>query len=450
MCVKRPGFIANSSPPVIVVEMSEKRDTHTEEQQTKARPWQPTRRWTRKWVWWAIGMAVALVALVLLVVNLYPGIREDLLKERVLTLMGIVVALTVIIVLLALGGASLGWTGFGGQKLWDWLQLLSALAIPIVLAAAGFWFTAQQNENQRAIEDQRAEAEQKLAEQRAQDEALQAYLDQMSHLMLEKNLPDSEEGSPVRVLAQARTLTVLERLDSHRKLTVIRFLYQSKLIVNERPVLSLHAADLTGINFNNVPGIMANLPNGNFDGAYLTESQLKESILTHAYMRDTNLVGAQLQATDFEHADLSQAQLGSTTGFRSQLEPLQNVKAADLSGANLTHATLTNAFLHKIDMTPLRVNIPASQLRDGGRTNLSDANLRYAYMEEADLRGTILDDADFTCADLAYATFEGATGITKEQLANQAMILSGATMPDGSTYFQQQPTLRWCPGPVIQ
>jgi len=30
------------------------------------------------------------------------------------------------------------WTGFGEKKLWDWLQLLSALAIPVVLAAAGF------------------------------------------------------------------------------------------------------------------------------------------------------------------------------------------------------------------------------------------------------------------------------------------------------------------------
>jgi hypothetical protein len=28
------------------------------------------------------------------------------------------------------------WTGFGEKKLWDWLQLLSALAIPVVLAAA--------------------------------------------------------------------------------------------------------------------------------------------------------------------------------------------------------------------------------------------------------------------------------------------------------------------------
>ena len=36
------------------------------------------------------------------------------------------------------------WTDFGEKTLWDWLQLLSALAIPVVLAVAGFSFTAWQ------------------------------------------------------------------------------------------------------------------------------------------------------------------------------------------------------------------------------------------------------------------------------------------------------------------
>jgi hypothetical protein len=84
-----------------------------------------------------------------------------------------------------------------------------------MLAAIGFWFTAQQDarqqqiENQRAqqaqkIENKRAEAERELAVQRAQDEALQAYLDQMSSLLLEKDLRASEEVSEVRTLARAR------------------------------------------------------------------------------------------------------------------------------------------------------------------------------------------------------------------------------------------------------
>jgi hypothetical protein len=55
-------------------------------------PWRPTKRR----VLWAIGMVVALVTTALLVVNLYPGIWEELSQKRVASLIGIVVALTVI------------------------------------------------------------------------------------------------------------------------------------------------------------------------------------------------------------------------------------------------------------------------------------------------------------------------------------------------------------------
>jgi hypothetical protein len=55
---------------------------------------------------------------------------------------------------------------YSGKTVWDWLHLSSALAVPIVLAFVGLWFTAQQNARLQHIE-----------EQRTQDEALQAYLD---------------------------------------------------------------------------------------------------------------------------------------------------------------------------------------------------------------------------------------------------------------------------------
>jgi hypothetical protein len=53
-----------------------------------------------------------------------------------------------------------------GITLWDWIKLL---VVPAVIAAGGLWFNAQQRER-----------EQRTANERAQDEALQAYLDQMS------------------------------------------------------------------------------------------------------------------------------------------------------------------------------------------------------------------------------------------------------------------------------
>src|SRR5215216_3995992 len=165
---------------------------------------------------------------------------------------------------------------FGGKTLWDWLHLLSALAIPVVLAAAGLWFTAQQDQRQQEIEgqrakqaqkseDQRAKAERKLAVQRAQDEALQAYLDQMSGLLLERDLRASEKGSESRTLARARTLTVLSRLDPSGKTAIMQFLVEADLVqrVDRRraPIIGLSGADLSGANLDGANLHDANLSN---------------------------------------------------------------------------------------------------------------------------------------------------------------------------------------------
>jgi cell division protein FtsB len=116
--------------------------------------------------------------------------------------------------------------GFRGMTVRDWLPIVGALLIPIVIAAGTWGITWQQGK----IEDQRAQAERELAVQRAQDEALQAYLDQMGSLLLEKELRESKEDSEVRTLARARTLTVLGRLDPSRKTALMQFLVEADLV----------------------------------------------------------------------------------------------------------------------------------------------------------------------------------------------------------------------------
>src|SRR5215216_5086481 len=87
------------------------------------------------------------------------------------------------------------WTGYPKRTPWDWVDLL---IVPIVLALGGYLFT--RSENQRT---------QRIADERRQDDTLQAYLDGMSQLLTDKDRPlhRAQAGDSLRSVARARTLT---------------------------------------------------------------------------------------------------------------------------------------------------------------------------------------------------------------------------------------------------
>ncbi len=80
---------------------------------------------------------------------------------------------------------------------WDWISLL---IVPSVIAGGSLWFNSQQRAR-----------EQQIADYRAQDEALQAYLDQISQLLIDEKRPlhRASPGDNLTTEARARTLTVL-------------------------------------------------------------------------------------------------------------------------------------------------------------------------------------------------------------------------------------------------
>ena len=207
----------------------------------------------------------------------------------------------------------------------DWLQLL---VVPLALVVIGFVFTAQQDARQQQIEDRRAVAERMLAEQRAQDEALQAYLDQLSSLLLEKDLRRSEEGSEVRTLARARTATVMQRLDADRNRNVVRFLDEAGLTeVGRSSVGLLAGVDLRGAHLGGVDLAGANLTDATLSDADLSNANLLDANLRGAVLSEANLSKANLRFADLIDADLSDA----------------NLLDADLNEANLNEANLSNA-----------------------------------------------------------------------------------------------------------
>src|SRR5215213_1592863 len=314
--------------------------------------------------WWTTSRGAMRITAVLLAVGALLFVFRNYLKhlqEGPLTVLGAATAVAAVVVLIRVG-QHYQWTGFGEsvqskpdnqeiqprKTLWDWLQLF---IVPLALAAIGLWFSAQQDAQQQRIEAKRAESEQQIEKQRAQDAALQAYLDQMSQLMLEGDLRSSKVHSEVRTLARARTQTVLGRLDSRRKGSVVQFLYEASLIDKENPVISLSHVPLRGANLS---------------GADLIDADLIDADLSGATLNDADLSGADLIDADLSNAHLSNADLDG----------------ADLSGANLSETDLFGAEMGD------GANLSGAILIDA---TLSDANLSDAYLIDADLSGATLD-----------------------------------------------------------
>jgi hypothetical protein len=126
-------------------------DQYTREEHRVAEPQQLRCQPTRRQVLWAAGSA-ALAFLIIIICGYLFGWK---------------------------------WTGVPNSTLWDWLDLL---IVPAVLVIGGYLLTERQRTVDQKIAGDQAQTDRHLADQRRQDDALQAYLDQMSQLILQRNL----------------------------------------------------------------------------------------------------------------------------------------------------------------------------------------------------------------------------------------------------------------------
>jgi uncharacterized protein YjbI with pentapeptide repeats len=286
------------------------------------------------------------------------------------------------------------------KPLWSWLQLL---IVPAALAIGVAWLNWAQRQREREAEDAqqqreheaeeaRRERERKAQEaqreselevenQRAQDAALQAYLDQVSQLLLNSD-PPLRESKDAQALARARTLTVLKQLDPERKESVLLFLIESKLIKSPLPTIDLARADFSGISSKE---LLLSQP------IHLHGVNLQGADLSGALMNGTNLVGA-------------------------------NLEKADLGSVWLNEANLTTAYLPKAKLRSAHLQ----------RAKLEQADLRSADLVNASLQGADLSNASLDGAELFLANLTGAT-VTDEQLATCKSLIY-ATMPNGKKY----------------
>ena len=251
-----------------------------------------------------------------------------------------------------------------GKTVWDWIQLL---IVPLVLAGGALWF------NQR-----RDQIEREVAADRQREEALQAYLNVIGKLMLEKGLRPLKDGlspedEPVREaardVARAQTLTVLRRMDAERKGAILRFLHESELIKKteeSEPVIALHGCDLSG--------------------ADLSWADLRDVDLSRTDLSWANLFLARLNRASLHRANLRNADLRS---FLSQSDlSAADLRKADLIGASIV-ASLVGADLSSADLTEADVSVKqlahASSLRGATMPDGSRYDGRFRLPRDIDL-----------------------------------------------------------------
>jgi uncharacterized protein YjbI with pentapeptide repeats len=310
--------------------------------------------------------------------------------------------------------SSPAWTGFGAydeeaagpraKTLWDWLGLLIVpLAVAVGAAVISYvqkrtdldiaekarredrLIAAQAREKDREIAEQAREAERQIAIDRQRQATLETYYERMAELLLlEHGLRESAEGSEMRSIARARTITVVKSLDEPRNGQLFGFLKASRLMEKEAPVIDPAQID--------------------FSGADLSMADLFEVNLQQANLSEANLSRANLS-----RANLSGAILGE----------------ANLSGAHLLRSNLLRAFL-------FRANLSRSILLEANLSVafLSDANLSGANLYRANLNGAILSGVNLSEANLSGAILREAWNWTIDQF-DMAKTLAGATMPDG-------------------
>ena len=370
-------------------------------------------------------------------------------KQHPFIAAGIIVALFALIAFtIAVYKFGWDWTGFNGgeskitiisaskgtttakelqpaRAFWDWLGLLAALAVPVVVGIGATWFTAKQGQ----VSDR-----EKTDNQR--ETALQGYIDKMSQLLLHEGLRESVEDGDVRKIARVRSLTLLQRLDADRKRSVLEFLHESHLIAKGRHIVDLTEADLSranlsgvmlnqailsgidlsGANLNGAKLIEADLSGANLNGAKLRGTDLSEAIL-----RGTDLIGAILNEAILSRANLRGAKLIGAKLIGANLYTTNYLQECNLSGANLSGIYLEKANLRGAKLS--RANLSRANLKgaDLSEANLSRANLKRADLSEANLSGANLEGANLSGSNLKGANLKGANRsgalVTAEQLA---------------------------------
>lgn len=351
------------------------------------------------------------------------------------------------------------------KTLWDWMALLLA---PATLAGLGFLFQSSQEKAKRDKEEadkkrdlDKEEADKKRDADQQREQALQAYFEQLSVLLVDKRLLkllDKEEKSAnseteassnkseskidveeaeidadaALNVVKAKTLALFRLFDNAaptdmpRKASVLAFLGDSGLLEAMSQILDLSGSHWEKANLRRANLSIANLSGANLSGADLTGANLSGANLTGADLTGadfigTNLMGTNLMVTKLIGANLSGAKLS-----------LANLSGAKLICADLNCADLNFADLNFADLTGAKLAGAKLQGADLRVANLSGADLRVANLSGVKLGNANFSDAILSDAILLGTDFARTKGLIQQQLeGEETPLLCNVKLPEG-------------------
>jgi uncharacterized protein YjbI with pentapeptide repeats len=259
-----------------------------------------------------------------------------------------------------------------------------------------------------------------LENQRAQDDALQKYLDQVSDSETYKDLRTAKEEGYKRAVMRAKMKTLLLALEGGRKSILLLFLNEAKLVKKSQylrssdkkrgwnyPILELEGIDFSGAKLDHIEVDFADL-----SGANLSKTDLRGATFGGVNLHDADLSGANLSEAKLLTGNKTKLVRTTTTDGKAEtydperVGPMPELLKMDLSSVDLRGADLTGADLTGADLTGANLS----------RANLSEANLSGAILSGAILSGANISGAILFEAILSQEQLEQALGDENSQL----------------------------------
>jgi hypothetical protein len=335
------------------------------------------------------------------------------------------------------------WVGVSGKTVWDYLDLLFVPAVLAIGATVGAsWFNLEQSKRQTAAEKEQAKAAEDAETQRAQSDALQAYITEVGNLITEYIELSTEQPELQSDITDAES----KHAEAEREYAEAEREYAAKLIDLERTQNEYEEEIKYMLEQPPAPGAPG------YGKRWVNPKYYRELIEDRArevenYRRRSEGGARQAEILRRELASVKQRARGSENRYTVRRSVIRAQTLTALERVGEQHKRAIMRLLSEAEVVQVEVGTDEEriiQLRDA---DFSGADLTYMHLAQnslqsirftkANLAGTNLtnanlSNADLTDADLSNANLTNAR-VTQDQLA-KCKSLSGVTMPNGSKH----------------